>query len=91
MNFLFPTTHILEEDLKNCVQKRVTITSLRLLLSLEGPACLQVPALVWHLGPWVLECSLHSLMDKDDALCLDCTNTVINGAHLLYFGSLKFW
>lgn len=44
MNFLFPTICILEEDLKNGVQKRVNIASLRL-LSLEGSACKFGPGL----------------------------------------------
>lgn len=38
MSFLFPTAYSLEEDLKNGVQKRINMASLRL-LSLEGTAC----------------------------------------------------
>lgn len=41
---LFPTTYILEEYLKNCIQKRLNIASLRL-LSLEGPT--------GKFGPWL--------------------------------------
>lgn len=58
------------------------------MLSLGGPGASL--AFGWRLGFWVLECSLHSLMDKDDSLCLDYANTVINGEHLLYSGSLTF-
>ena len=70
--FYFLQLYFGKKSLKNIMQERVNIASLRLLAIFR-----RAPG--WHLGTWFLECSLHSLMDKDDSPCLDCVNTVIYG------------
>ncbi|XP_078210038.1 uncharacterized protein LOC144579880 [Callithrix jacchus] len=87
-DLMMDAAYILAEDLKNGVHRRnyskpkVTHLQKGMLASL---------VLGWHLRTWLLERSLHLLIDKEDSLYLACTSNAIYSEQLLYSGTLEFW